>query len=899
MFSNLGTATANASASTTAGDASLLQYEWPQLSGDQSFNRFSAGPAPESPDILWKTPMLDIQPYIVAFNGKVFVTTSTAIFALDKDTGRTVWTTNLPGLGQWSAVYKIDDNRLIVGQYCLETETGKIFWTANNNFTTTNVFAPGFYSPTEKMFYNKGKSMVQAWDFSDPSKPPVLAWEAYVPGGGSPRASVVYGDGNVFPDSYDGRQIALNARTGAVVWDTQTTGSMVFSCSYYDGKVLRGGVDNQFYAFDAKTGKILWVYNPGTEFGSWAYGTAAAYGLVYELNTDGHLYALDVNTGELVWKYAGPGYIFFPGNPIVADGKVYVTIGQAQFKDPVSGMNSQSEFACIDAYTGQLLWSLPIEAYAPRESTAIAYGNLYLLPGYMENSTDIYVPLNQVWAIGTQSWSMFRQDPTHSGAGQAAAPTNLTVRWKFTTGGAVCSSPSVVNGILYVGSEDKKLYALDAETGGLLWTYQTGAAIESSPAVADGKVYLGPDDGNVYSLDALTGKLIWKTPVGGYIEANFDSMARLISSPTVVDGKVYIGSLDKNLYCLDANTGSVKWTFETLGYITSSPAVIDGAVYFTSQEPNFGALYKLDADNGTRVWKLETPYTYILENGTDMQASPSVADGMVFSSSNKYERYGVDAATGRIVWTYQAVNMKNFQVDSIAYHDGDVFFADQFFMACVNAATGKVIWKSWIGSALNSSPTYADGKVYVVSDQKSIYVLNATDGTRLSWFATGSKSWSSPTIYESKLYVGNSDWNVYCLAEDPVQNSNLTINLAKTGVNLSESVTGSGQLTPGMTNTTVYVNFIRPDGTMDYMQTATADRGVFNFSYTPDVAGNWTVIARWESTEGRYSSTYSSEVRVEVTGGLSIPATYFFAVIPTVALVVVAAVLIAHRRRAK
>jgi outer membrane protein assembly factor BamB len=457
-----------------------------------------------------------------------------------------------------------------------------------------------------------------------------------------------------------------------------------------------------------------------------------------------------------------------------------------------------------------------------------------------------------------------------------------------------------VNGRLYVGSEDKNLYCLDTGTGGLLWTYQVGAGIESSPAVADGKVYLGPDDGNVYCLDAATGSLIWKTPVGGYIEANFDSMARLISSPALVGGKVYVGSLDDNLYCLDANSGSVKWTVKTAGYITSSPAVVDGAVYFTSQEPNFGALYKLDANNGTRIWKLETPYTYILENGTDMQASPTVAGGMVFSSSNKYERYGVDAATGKIEWTYQAINKKNFQVDSIAYHDGEVLFADQFFIACVNAANGKVIWKSWIGSALNSSPTYANGKVYVVADEKSIYVLNATNGERLSWFATGSKSWSSPTIYEGKLYVGNNDWNVYCLAEDPVQNSNLTVNLAKTNISLGDFVTGSGQLVPGMTNVTIDVNFIRPDGTMDYVQTATADRGVFNFSYALNVAGNWTVIARWQSTEGRYSSNYSAEARVEVTSaGIGMPVVYFFVVIPIVALVAVAAAFMVHRRRTK
>jgi len=57
------------------GYSALLQYEWPQLQGDSSFSRFSAGPAPETSDFLWKTNITGIQSYVSAFCGKVFVTT--------------------------------------------------------------------------------------------------------------------------------------------------------------------------------------------------------------------------------------------------------------------------------------------------------------------------------------------------------------------------------------------------------------------------------------------------------------------------------------------------------------------------------------------------------------------------------------------------------------------------------------------------------------------------------------------------------------------------------------------------------------------------------------------------------------------------------------------------------
>ena len=83
----------------TGGNNYLLQYEWPQFQGDSSFTRFSTGPAPEAPAILWKSNLMGVQSYISAFNGKVFVTTKTAVFALDHVTGSIIWNSTVPAPG--------------------------------------------------------------------------------------------------------------------------------------------------------------------------------------------------------------------------------------------------------------------------------------------------------------------------------------------------------------------------------------------------------------------------------------------------------------------------------------------------------------------------------------------------------------------------------------------------------------------------------------------------------------------------------------------------------------------------------------------------------------------------------------------------------------------------------
>ena len=62
--------------------------------------------------------------------------------------------------------------------------------------------------------------------------------------------------------------------------------------------------------------------------------------------------------------------------------------------------------------------------------------------------------------------------------------------------------PAVVDGVVYVGSGDSYLYAVDAASGELLWRYETGDNVGSSPAVVDGVVYFGSDDGYLYAVGA-------------------------------------------------------------------------------------------------------------------------------------------------------------------------------------------------------------------------------------------------------------------------------------------------------------------------------------------------------------------------------------------------------------
>ena len=107
--------------------------------------------------------------------------------------------------------------------------------------------------------------------------------------------------------------------------------------------------------------------------------------------------------------------------------------------------------------------------------------------------------------------------------------------------GAGSLIPAVANGVVYFGSADYKLYALDAFTGTKLWSYTTGFLVYSSPAVANGVVYVGSSDRKLYALGARTGALLWTYTTG-------QSDYGIQSSPTVADGNVYVGAFDGKVY---------------------------------------------------------------------------------------------------------------------------------------------------------------------------------------------------------------------------------------------------------------------------------------------------------------------------------------------------------------
>jgi outer membrane protein assembly factor BamB len=363
----------------------------------------------------------------------------------------------------------------------------------------------------------------------------------------------------------------------------------------------------------------------------------------------------------------------------------------------------------------------------------------------------LLLPLSPTAAavVGAANWSQYRYGSARLGLNHQetvlspSTVSGLRQAWVTTTGDFV-AEPAVVDGVVYVGSADRKVYALNAATGATIWTATTGGPVRSSPAVVDGMVYVGSADGKVYALNAATGATRWTVTTGGPVR----------SSPAVVDGVVYIGSADRRVYALDAATGATVWTATTGGEVSDPPAVVDGVVHVRSRD---GSAYALDAATGAIVWTASIggrPMFGLLP-GT---SSPAVADGMVYVAGPYNGRlYALDAATGATVWTAtrgDTVGGTPAVADGIVYAllGRGLGSAD---LVALHADTGAMVW-TVPGSSLSSpssvSPVVANGVLYTGTVAGVLVARTPATGAVL--WSDGTAGGSNRSYYAS-LVVAN------------------------------------------------------------------------------------------------------------------------------------------------
>ncbi len=367
-------------------------------------------------------------------------------------------------------------------------------------------------------------------------------------------------------------------------------------------------------------------------------------------------------------------------------------------------------------------------------------------------------------------WAMFRHDLGHSGTtGSSDILPQGTLKWAFSTGDAIHSSPVVADGTVYVGSRDYKLYALDAATGAKRWEYKTGSWVESSPAVVNDVVYFGSNDGWLYALNAHSGEKLW----------DFKTEFPIRSSPAVADGIVYFGADDYYIYALDAVEGTKLWDFNTNSPVTSSPTIANGIVY-TGSGGNLG--YALHALSGRFRLNFKSHYPGFL--------SPSVSDGTVYFINSSGYLYAVDGNArswprehaikpywlqmwimgvpgvprpppqSGLLWQLRVGKTIS---SSLVVTDDTLYIGADNKLLAIDIQNREKRWEFEAEGAIRSSPAVVDNTVYVGSEDGRLYAVDAATGEKLWDILTGGKITSSPAVADGTVYIGSHDGKLYAI----------------------------------------------------------------------------------------------------------------------------------------
>ena len=318
------------------------------------------------------------------------------------------------------------------------------------------------------------------------------------------------------------------------------------------------------------------------------------------------------------------------------------------------------------------------------------------------------------------------------------------MKWSFKAEGPIVTSPTIADGVVYIGSFSGHLYAIDEQTGKEKWNFKSRVAIASSPAVADGTLFFvssagGPVRRSTSPRDRPSG--VYAVEYERKFEAKnlhgYPSPAQTIpdawdvftSSPSVSNGKVFFGSGDGNVYAVDAHSGVLLWKFATKDVVHASPAVVGNTVYIGSWD---SYLYALDANTGQQKWAFKSGEDPSVHNQIGFQSSPAVADGTVYVGCRDAHVYALDAATGRKKWDYPT--SKSWVNGTPAVRNGVVYVgtSDSSRFMALDAKTGRLRFNFDAKAYIFSSAALADDMAYFGGHNGKLYALDTTSG-KLAW----------------------------------------------------------------------------------------------------------------------------------------------------------------------
>jgi outer membrane protein assembly factor BamB len=401
-------------------------------------------------------------------------------------------------------------------------------------------------------------------------------------------------------------------------------------------------------------------------------------------------------------------------------------------------------------------------------------------------------------ALPAADWPGFRGPNRQGVSDEAKLPLKWSasenVAWKVAVPGEGWSSPAVVGGRVYVttatdGGKSCHVLAFAVDTGKLLWDREVcrqvvkriqrrNSPATPTPAVDGDRVYVAFNDGTVAAVRADTGEVAWLNRDFPYFSEH-----GLAASPVPYKDLVLMafdGSSEGPdrkvgwqtpwdralLVALDRSTGKVRWKagrgMSRIAHAT--PLVVTHGGKDVLVSPAGDVIQGFDPATGERLWTVHT-------DGEGLVPSPSAADGLAFCTTGfgqpalKAVRLGGhgDVTATHVAWEdTRHVSM----LPSMVAAGGRLYVVtDKGIAACLEARTGKEVWKGRLNGSFSASPVLAGGRLYALSDAGETFVLRAGDEYQLlARNPLGEEAQATPAVAGGRLFI-RTKGHLWCIAD--------------------------------------------------------------------------------------------------------------------------------------
>jgi outer membrane protein assembly factor BamB len=339
------------------------------------------------------------------------------------------------------------------------------------------------------------------------------------------------------------------------------------------------------------------------------------------------------------------------------------------------------------------------------------------------------------------------------------------------------SGPTVHDGIIYVGTRDGKVVAINSSTQSEQWAYTiTSTTIYTTPIVDGDLVYVGTYSGKVLSLNTLARSQNLTFPQQRYGEWKWDCPIDKAKSNAIVadlamsEDALYVVSSNGRVYSLDKGSGDENWKREDIPVLAeklwTSPAIQDDAIYVSTFD---GHVCALSAETGGLLdWSFESEAGFA--------SSPVIYEDTIFLGSFDRYLYAIKIGSDTPVWKFpQEKPAGNWFWASPTVNEGVVYAGclDGKLYA-IEAETGEKLWEFDAGDSIVSSPVLMDNLLIVAAESGNVYVINREtgNGERIENPDNGNKPTINAQIraplcaHDGLIYIRGEDNGLYAVDID-------------------------------------------------------------------------------------------------------------------------------------